>query len=570
MLEPLLLAAPDDIRLLTLLGNAYVAVRRYEEATALFEKVATSNPDNSDIRTRLALTRLRSGDRESAIRDFESVLENDPDEVRANLLLVLTHVRQREFDKALKAAEELKRRLPDNPMPENFLGTVYLGKGDKDAARTHFAKALEIDPDFAPAAMNLAEMERADDNLEGARSKYQSILERNPKHQQAMLRMAQIAFAEKNDEAGIEWLEKAVTANPKSKGPRLTLVGALLRMKENERALNAARAMSSIAEKDAEAMDALARAQMANGKLANAVATYRQIAVLLPKSAIVQHRLGRTLAAAKNYSQAAAALDKAIALDGALILARQDRVQVAYLDKGPEEALSLARKMTEAAPDKTYGYLLQGDVQMRAGKYREASTAYAAAQQRSPSGQILSRQFRSLTRAGMLDEARALLETWLEKNPDDSATRFLYASALIRGGDIPAAIQENETLLKTFPENPILLNDLAWLYGEIKDERAIPYAQRAHNLAPESPEITDTLGWLLVQNGDTGQGLELLRKAHAGAPDQHDIGYHLAAALSRSGDDAEALKLLKDILDTGRPFAAIEKARTLYAALVKK
>ena len=567
LLEPMLQTNPDDVRLMTLLGNAYVAERRNSDAAALFEKIAAADSKNTDARTRLALTRLGSGDRETAVKEFENILESEPDEVRANLLLVLTHLREREFEKALTAAHSLKKRMPDNPMPEKFLGTIYLGKKDTEAARMHFRKALEIEPKFLPAALNLAEIDRIAGDLKGARQQYKKILERDPKHEQTMLRIAQTAFAENQTDTGIKWLNRAITSNPKSKRPRIRLVNAFLRMRDNQRALNAARELVQVAERDPDALDMLARAQIAAGKLTNGISTYRQLATIVPDSAKVHHRLGRALAAAKNYAEASDALDKAIALDSKLVPARQSRIRVAYLEKGPEYALALAQKMTEEAPKETYGYLLQGDVQMQSGKYDAATKAYAAAQELKPSGQILSRYVRSLTRSGKDGEARTLLEDWLAWKPDDTAVRLLYASALIRSRDITAAIRENEKLLTSFPNNPVLLNDLAWLYGEVEDDRAVEFSRRAYKLSPESAAITDTLGWLLVKKGKTVQGLELLRKAHAGAPGQHDIGYHLAAALSRSGNGAEALKLLKSILDTGRKFDAIDDARKLYAKL---
>ena len=421
-----------------------------------------------------------------------------------------------------------------------------------------------------PAALNLAELERVAGNIDAARARYEKILERNPKHEQAMLRLANIAFAEEKNDAAIDWLNKAVTANPKSHRPRIRLVNALLLTRQHKQALNAARELAQIAEKDPDALDSLARAQIATGNLANGISTYRQLTQIVPSSATGHHRLGRTLAANKSYAEAADALDRAIALDKNLIAARRDRIRVAYLVDGAGAALALAREMTEEAPDQIHGYLLQGDVHMQAGAYDAASAMYAEAQKRSPTSQTLTRHYRSLARAGKVDAARGLLEDWLARHPDDTSIRFVYASDLVRAKKIPDAIRENEILLKRFPNNAVLLNDLAWLYGEAKDGRAVAFAQRAHDIAPDSPAIADTLGWLLVKKGDTEKGLDLLQKAHAGAPDQHDIAYHLAAALSQAGQDDKALKLLKDILDTGEKFDSIEEARKLYAALATK
>ena len=125
-------------------------------------------------------------------------------------------------------------------------------------------------------------------------------------------------------------------------------------------------------------------------------------------------------------------------------------------------------------------------------------------------------------------------------------------------------------MLKKFPENAVLLNDLAWLYGETGDERAVGHARRARELAPESPAIADTLGWLLVQAGETDKGLAELKIARAGAPDQLEIGYHFAAALAKAGRKSEALNVLRKILDAGKPFGPIQEARTLYAMLARK
>jgi Flp pilus assembly protein TadD len=77
----------------------------------------------------------------------------------------------------------------------------------------------------------------------------------------------------------------------------------------------------------------------------------------------------------------------------------------------------------------------------------------------------------------------------------------------------------------------------------------------------------DTLGWILVQKGDTARGLDVLRKAVAAAPDAPDIRYHLAAGLAKSGDKAGARKELEKTLAAGKPFASAEEAKSLMRQL---
>jgi predicted Zn-dependent protease len=48
-----------------------------------------------------------------------------------------------------------------------------------------------------------------------------------------------------------------------------------------------------------------------------------------------------------------------------------------------------------------------------------------------------------------------------------------------------------------------VLNNLAWVAGQMKDPKAIEYAEKANKLAPNQPALMDTLAVLLMDKGDT-------------------------------------------------------------------
>jgi Tfp pilus assembly protein PilF len=77
----------------------------------------------------------------------------------------------------------------------------------------------------------------------------------------------------------------------------------------------------------------------------------------------------------------------------------------------------------------------------------------------------------------------------------------------------------------------------------------------------------DTLGWILVEQGNTARGLPLLQSASTLAPEVADIRYHLALGLVKSGDKAKARKELEQLLATGKTFPDIEAARALLNQL---
>jgi predicted Zn-dependent protease len=86
-------------------------------------------------------------------------------------------------------------------------------------------------------------------------------------------------------------------------------------------------------------------------------------------------------------------------------------------------------------------------------------------------------------------------------------------------------------------------------------------------LAPNAPEVMDTLGMLLLEKDETKRGLRLLRKASDKAPNNPNIRYHFAQALAHSGDKVQARQVLNELLNTKQPFAEKKEARALLQAL---
>ncbi|MCS7041102.1 MAG: tetratricopeptide repeat protein, partial [Caldilineales bacterium] len=122
-------------------------------------------------------------------------------------------------------------------------------------------------------------------------------------------------------------------------------------------------------------------------------------------------------------------------------------------------------------------------------------------------------------------------------------------------------------LYKANPRDLVAANNLAWIYGEMKDPRAVKQAEAAYALAPEHPSTLDTLGWILVQQGQTERGIELLRKAVAKRPDQPELRWHLAYAYHRKGDAATARRELELLLNNRQHFPQQQEAIALYNRL---
>lgn len=565
-LEPLLAKGGKDTRLLTLAGSAYMRMGQFNKGTAMFQQAAKAAPDVAAIRTQLALGRLFSGQSDQAIGDLEAAINLDPEARRASILLTLVQLRKGKFDEALKSATTLSAKMPGNPMPQNLIGAAHLGKKDIKKAREYFERALKTKPDFHPARMNLAQLDLREKNIDAAIKKFEWVVEKDPKHINAMLALATIAERQKRERDAQAWLRKAGEADSNAALPRVKLVEFYGRRREFQKAVAVARNLVQIAPGNPQALVALGRTETALGEHVSAVATFRKLTEMAPKSASAFSLLAGAQMAAKNDVAARKSLLKAISLDDSVIPVHVALAKLEVRAGRTEEGLKIAASLQKKHLDAAAGYVVAGDIYMRIKNYDDAMKAYEVAQEKENTGAIVLRRFNAGRLAGQAAAAFARFQGWVD-DKNSRPMRHVLASAYINAKRYDDAIRESERLFAKDEKNPILLNNLAWLYDQKGDERAVKMAERALEIAPKSPAVMDTLGWILVRRGNLDAGIRHLETASGLAPNQGDIAYHHAVALQKSGKVREARRKLKKLFGAGIKFSEFKNAKALLKDL---
>jgi FimV-like protein len=115
--------------------------------------------------------------------------------------------------------------------------------------------------------------------------------------------------------------------------------------------------------------------------------------------------------------------------------------------------------------------------------------------------------------------------------------------------------------------NASALNNLAWIYDETGDDRALQTAEQAYRLRPESPAIADTLGWIHLKSGNAEAALGFLKQAAEAVPLNPEIQYHLAMAYVETGDQESAKKILADLVESDRDIPNRQAAAQALAEL---
>lgn len=559
--------APNDIQLLALAGESYLKMKDFGKATRYFEKASTLAPQAAPIRTALAVSNLAQGENSRAIAELEAAVGLDGKSPQAGVLLIMTHLRSRDYDKALAAAKALEKEQPDNPLVQNLKGAVYLGKKDNPAARASFEKALALQSTYFPAVANLALLDMQEKRPDAAKKRFEALLQKDPKSIQAMNALAGLALAQGKQQEATEWLERVNRENPDEVQPAILLASHYLRVGEKQKALTLMRKLQVTQAANPEVLEILAQAQLANSEQAAALDTYKKLAAVMPTSPAPQLRIASTYLAMQNNEGASEALKKALTIQPDYVDAQLMQAALEARAGRHDQALSIARNIQKQRAKSSVGYLLEGDVLTSQNKPALAVKAYEQAFAFNKSGPVIVKVHESLRKAGKEKEADARLAQWLKENPSDTATRMYLGTASLFNQQNKAAIVQFNAVLQVDPKNVAALNNLAMAFQGEKDPRALEYAEKAYALAPDHPGVLDTLGWILVEQGNTARGLPLLEKAASLDPRAADIQYHLVLGLLKSGDKAKARKELEQLLGSGRRFSKIDEAKELIKQL---
>ena len=566
-LAPALKDAPQDAQLLALAGESYMQVRDFDKASSYLQQAATLAPQAAAVRTSLGLSRLAQGDQARGLSELEAAATLDPKSLQATMALVQTEMGMKRYDRAEAAVASLEKQQPDSAQVQQLKGAVYMVQGKNAPARAAFEKAVQLQPTFLPAVTNLARLDMQEKKPDAAKARFTAFLEKDKNNADAMAALGELALLQKNTAEATTWFEKASTANPQATAPALKLAAHYLRTDQAPKALALARKFQTTHPTDAGVLEMLGQSQVASKDLPGALDTYSKLANVLPKSAAAQIRLAEVQRLLKNDSAAAGHIKRAIDLQPDFMPARMMQVDAAMRAKRPDEALAVARQVQQAAPKAPVGYALEGDILMGQQKPALALQAFEKALALAPSPELNAKVVQTMQMSGKSKEALARGEKYLAQNPSDARMALMIADINLANKDYKAAIGKLEAVQKSAPNNPLVLNNLAWAYQQVKDPRALATAEQAFKASGDNPGVMDTLGWMLVEQGNVARGLPLLQKASTQAPDAPEIRFHLAQALNKSGDKAGAKRELDKLLAAGTPFAQADEARALLKTL---
>ena len=569
LLKPIADKHQDDAQLFAILGSSYLKNKQYDEGVSYLSRAAEIAPDVASVRAELGLGRIAAGKMDQGVDDLKTAVGIDPKLIEADATIVLAMIQQKKFDDAIAEATKLKAKRKDDPLADNLLGAAYMSKGDIEHARESWLNALASKPDYTPASLNLAKISLSQNKLDEAAEQYEKILKSDPKNLSALVGLAQIAEMKKDFPQMVKYLESARQKNKKDLTPSIMLTRYYLAQGKGTKALEVATDASGDNPGDLAAMQNLGQAQMGANQAVNAAGTFKQLIAKLPENPELHHQLAQALYKIGDKAGAVKEWDEALKRGPEYIPALLAKAELALQDKQYPDAMKIVETIKTKFPKSPLGYQLEGDVQMAQKQNDKAVSAYGKAYDLAPSSYLARRLF--LGRRDLHQDQAAFegLRNWLDKSGKDAESWGMLASSLQESGKNKEALDAYEKAYELQPDSLVLQNNLAWLYQEMGNKKALPLAEKLSTTSgiENKVEILDTVGWVFLQNGKEDKGLVLLQQAALQEPRNIGVRFHLAAAFLKTGKNEEAKKELERLLKENNSFPERAKAEEMLKGL---
>lgn len=145
------------------------------------------------------------------------------------------------------------------------------------------------------------------------------------------------------------------------------------------------------------------------------------------------------------------------------------------------------------------------------------------------------------------DESLTLFDEYLDIKPRAEFALLGRADALLRQGELDAAIDGFRAVVDLYPKSSNALNSLGYTLADRtrKFREAERLIDTALEMDPENPAIIDSKGWVLFRRGKLKEAREYLERAYEDFPDA-EVAAHLGEVMWRMGDQDAARELLEE------------------------
>jgi tetratricopeptide (TPR) repeat protein len=493
-------------------GDFYALLRRWDEARKLYEQGAQANSDKGHeaqqviYLKRVADIWIVQGKNEEAYRVVDQILKLQPGDAGAAAVKASSLIASRNPDniaKAIALVQPLVTKDDNNATLHYTLGRALAAKGDLDAARPEFLKAVQKNQTYLEPRLALAEMAQLKGDYQTVLRYANEILTVNPKLMRVRVLHAVSLINIGNSAEGRKELTTLEKANPQDKELQLQLGVLELHDRHFKEAEEYFRKLSGAESTDVRPLSGLTQTLAAEGELDKAVALLAEEVKKTPNNNQLRYLYGSTAAMAGRY----------------------------------DTAIEEFERLAAASPKAPQLYTALGNVYRLKGDYANALSTLEKGAALAPKDPApVTAEAEVLTRWGRMPQALEKYRAALQVAPDNPTLLNNVAYLLAdTGGSLDEALKYARRALQIDSKQPRYSDTLGWIYFKQKlNDSALQVFRTLTASNPDNATFHYHLAMVLLEKGDKSNAKAELENALSKKPSE-EIRHDVEAALSKIG-----------------------------------
>jgi tetratricopeptide (TPR) repeat protein len=513
---------PKSVNAAFELARHYYALKKRPEMDAVLGKIVANTRDFPDGHGRVARFYAFIQDPEASMREYDKAIAQEPkrkSEYQTDMAAIM--IGQRKRPEAARLLDQVLKADPKNTRAQEMRAALQLETGNPQeiqAAINSLQAAVGQDARNPVLRFSLGRALWAKGQPDQARTQFQEAVRLQPNYVQARLALAELNLGRGDANAALQDANEALKMDERNLPAKLIRSAALVRV----------------------------------GNLAQARADLDQTVKDFPQSRDAVLQMAGLDLAEKKYKDAESIYTKLRDTAPAGDLRASVGLSETYAQAGQfDKAIQVLKAESDKRPDIVALHTAIGNIAYRAESYDLAIQQFQTVLKSAPdSGDTYVRLAQAYRMKGDMPTAVGYYQKARELRPNDANAHLQFALALDAVGQKTQAKPVYDQVLKLEPDNPVALNNVAYMIAETGGDldQALAMAQRAKQKLPNSVDVADTLGWIYIKKNLSDNAIDIFRDLVGKDPGRSTFHYHLGMALFQKGDKPEARRELQAAL----------------------
>jgi len=565
-------AYPNNPLVKLQVGRAYFQNNNIVQATAALEQAVAAKPNYVEAILTLAELNIRAGKIQAAVSALEDLLRKTPNFPQAQVLLIEGYQALGRSDEAIALCRERIKGAPNSADGYYMLGLILHQQQKDDEARTALEKAAELAPDNFNFLDKLVELDLAAKRYDSAKERVQTLAQKNPNAAAPYFLEAKIysSSGPQQDLSRAESsLRKALALDPNFTSAYDLLISVYVAANKSDEAL---KELNAELTKNPKNQRALLMRALLDDKLKDYPAardSYEQLLALDGDSFLALNNL------AYLYAERLNDLDKAYELaQRARTLEPRDGIVadtfgwILYKRGEYQQALGLLQDSAAKFPDNPelqfhlgMAHYMMGNTDAARSALEKAVRSDAAFPGKEEAQQRLTQLAKGSANSGRSQPAATSTQS------NDVIALLREAEAYEQQGNDGKAAASYEQAFKVNPKLATTALKIAQLNSGSLHQlaKALEFARKARDLAPNDPQVAGAVGRIALQTGNITWASSLLQESTRRGVNDPAILHDLAMATYLSGKVGEARQIMQRAMEAKPPADEAEEGRRFLA-----